>query len=157
MDMITREIGTTFEVGNMKLKVVESPSGDCRSCYFRSRNKDCFNGELRGYCSKQSRMDKKDVHFELLSYEKEEEPKYILINGYEVPEPLRKAPEEGTVVYTVLITSSSTMLAEAKRYYGLSMDIDALNKGLLHLTKEAAELHAKALLSFTTITTIIKE
>jgi hypothetical protein len=29
------------------------------------------------------------------------------------------------------------------------MDFDTLNKGLIHLTKEAAMLHAKALLSFT--------
>jgi hypothetical protein len=75
--------------------------------------------------------------------------KTININGFEVPEPLRVAPTERTSVYIVnlgsdLIGSSAWM---GCLYY-------FLDKGLVHLTKEACEIHTKALLSFTQTVTI---
>lgn len=77
-------------------------------------------------------------------------PKTININGFEVPEPLRKAPVDGTKVYLVDLA----ILLESKIIgYVYQQSVVAnrffLEAGVLHLTKEAAELHAKALLSFT--------
>ena len=74
-------------------------------------------------------------------------PSVIIINGIEVPEPMREKPEIG------------------RKYFALSFDYDDgysqqtweddwldwiwLGSGICHLTREAAKLHAKALLSFT--------
>ncbi len=77
-------------------------------------------------------------------------PRTININGYEVPEPLRIAPSPDTTVYAVGITHTKFIMEHTydnARYWHKQL----LNKGLLHLTKEAAELHAKALLSFTIV------
>lgn len=83
--------------------------------------------------------------------QKLEEPKTIRIGEYEVPLPLREAPPEGTKCYMPNILD----LDNTFTYY---TEFEASNrrhrlgllKGNLHLTKEAAQLHAKALLSFTT-------
>ena len=61
----------------------------------------------------------------------------ININGYEVPEPLREIPEDAGHVY------------EVDFYTGVKCLEAALRNGFVHATKEAAELHAEALLSFT--------
>lgn len=73
-------------------------------------------------------------------------PTTININGYEVPEPLRTAPRLGNQYYI-----ASTGVDTPSRYEWLDDDVDYLYlaKGILHLTKEAAILHAKALISFT--------
>jgi hypothetical protein len=77
-------------------------------------------------------------------------PKTILINGYEVPEHLRVAPEEGTVVFAVSILDATPTFKFV--YTGSCVThVRMLNSGVLHLTSEAAQLHAKALLSFTTV------
>ena len=74
-------------------------------------------------------------------------PKTININGYEVPEPLRLVPEEATLVYLVHTTPT---FVNQKLVYSSGTNHDTLlNLGLLHSSQEAAELHAKALLSFT--------
>ena len=75
-------------------------------------------------------------------------PATILINGHEVPEPLQKHPAELTTVYwpeldALGTTNRSEYYRESKRYRAL------FARGLLHLTREAAEQHAIALLSFT--------
>jgi hypothetical protein len=73
-------------------------------------------------------------------------PATININGYEVPEPLRTAPEPGSRYYV-----ASTGVDIPSRYEWLDDDVDYLYlaRGIVHLTKEDASLHAKALLSFT--------
>ena len=73
-------------------------------------------------------------------------PKIILINGIEVPEPLRVAPKEDTEVYPVSVQSENIM---DTRYINSGWHLYCLKAGILHATKEAAELHAKALRSFT--------
>ena len=75
----------------------------------------------------------------------------ININGIEVPEPMREMPPEGTSVYWPGFGSESddTHTESADVGYYPTMLPDLLRKGLLHLTKEAATIHAKALLSFT--------
>lgn len=79
-------------------------------------------------------------------------PKTILINGYKVPEPLRVAPPYNTSVYIVDLSNKDNYVRDP---FGCNeyAYIPLLDKGLMHLSKEAAELHAKALLSFTTTTT----
>jgi hypothetical protein len=79
-------------------------------------------------------------------------PRVIAINGIEVPEPLREKPEIGVTYWYPCITYRGVL--DGYRSGNTSWDDDTydnqmLDAGLIHLTKEAAELHAKALLSFT--------
>ncbi len=78
-------------------------------------------------------------------------PKTININGYEVSEPMWEMPPEGTAVYWPGFGSESgdTHTESADVGYYPTMLPDLLRKGLLHPTKEAATIHANALLSFT--------
>lgn len=78
-------------------------------------------------------------------------PKTIIINGYEVPEPIRELPNLGRagIDESIFIT----MLNEngyVQQGIGNSYTKVFLERGLCHRTKEAAQLHARALLSFTT-------
>ncbi len=77
-------------------------------------------------------------------------PKTININGYEVSEPMRDAPTKGTVYWPGFGSESGdTHTESADVGYYPTMLPDLLRKGLLHPTKEAATIHANALLSFT--------
>ncbi len=70
-----------------------------------------------------------------------------VINGIEVPEPMREKPELDTQYFFVTIgVNESVGIA---RWDDHAIDIRLLELGICHLTREAAELHAKALLSFT--------
>ena len=91
-------------------------------------------------------------------YEEKFEPEYIRIkpqtiniNGYEIPEPMRVAPPTSTLVY--IANPADTELA-TQFYAGGAIGPMTLcfESGLCHSTKEAAVLHAKALLSFTLVT-----
>ena len=73
--------------------------------------------------------------------------KIIDINGFEVPEPLRETLTKGTEYFCVNLLH--TNLINVRSWNDYDIDYEYLAKGLIHLTKEAAELHAKALLSFT--------
>ena len=77
-------------------------------------------------------------------------PKVININGIEVPEPIREMPPEGTSVYWPGFgpDSGDTHTESADVGYYPAMLPYLLRKGLLHLTEEAAAIHANALLSF---------
>ena len=71
-------------------------------------------------------------------------PAVILINGIKVPEPVRK-PLNDVDRYFV---------TDLRRCHWSTWDNDAtdlgrLRAGMIHLTEEAAEIHRKALLSFT--------
>lgn len=70
----------------------------------------------------------------------------ININGHEFPEPLRVAPKEGTPVF---IPAFEVDLFSEYTYFHDGVGCEFLEHGVLHLTKEAAIAHAKALLSFT--------
>lgn len=74
-------------------------------------------------------------------------PEVIEINGIEVPKGETVVPAGGTTLFTPAIHDHIY-------YYKIvwndsQLHHDLLSKGLLHLTKEAALTHAKALLSFT--------
>jgi hypothetical protein len=83
-------------------------------------------------------------------------PRTIHINGIEVPEPCRE-PLEGVTHYYMpdLVESaggSSSGLSSGwvwSAWDDDEVDHARLKAGIVHLTKEAAEMHAKALVSFT--------
>lgn len=76
--------------------------------------------------------------------------KTININGFEVPEPVRDPLEVGQIYYASHILASKGFVAEHE-WNNTNYNYHLLKAGLIHLTPEAAELHAKALLSFTKI------
>ena len=76
-------------------------------------------------------------------------PKVININGHEVPAPYRGEMKRGQEYFVVSLSSSvgrSTFM-----WHGDNYDHIAMKHGLVHLTEDAAEIHAKALLSFTEV------
>lgn len=74
-------------------------------------------------------------------------PKTININGFEVPEPMREAPKQGTQYFIPYLLGQP----ETHCWYGSSIDKSLLKAGLVHATYEAAEIHGKALRSFTEV------
>lgn len=83
-----------------------------------------------------------------LNFEYRRKPRVIVINGIEVPEPMREKPERGTMYFTPYIITGFAFATDAI-FDDCTIDMDRLNAGLCHATREAADLHAKALLSFT--------
>ncbi len=75
-------------------------------------------------------------------------PRTIRIGEFDVPEPLRTAPEPGQHFYVTTILHPKQR-AEGLSWRGNDTQQHWLRTGVLHLTSEAAELHARALLSFT--------
>ena len=73
-------------------------------------------------------------------------PRTISINGYEVPEPIRVRPRKDELYYIPYLTDSKV---QAFKFAESITTRRWFKEGLLHKTKEAAELHLKALLSFT--------
>jgi hypothetical protein len=74
-------------------------------------------------------------------------PKTIKIGEFDVPAPETERPVEGTVYYYPSLTTEAGY--GSTRWYNASIDKELLERGLVHLTKEAAIAHTKALLSFT--------
>lgn len=82
-------------------------------------------------------------------YEYRIRPNTIRIGEYDVPEPLREMPAWGTTYYVV-----DTVTPKSPRKYtwvGDTADIGWFNLGILHSTRDAAVLHAEALLSLTEV------
>lgn len=84
-----------------------------------------------------------------ISWQYRRKPRTITINGREVPEPMRSAPEEGQF-YFMPSTIASDFFCE-EEWHGSRRDMRWLSCGLCHSTKEAAIAHAEALLSFTEV------
>ena len=90
----------------------------------------------------QNSIYKESIH--LLDWEVK--PKTININGYKVPEPIRVKPSLGDKFYTVYLSAGTVECFT----FDDSMTCNRwFNQGLAHKTREAAELHLEALLSFT--------
>ena len=69
----------------------------------------------------------------------------IIVNGIEVPEPVREALEVGQRYW---LADPTSITFHKKTYWGDDdIDIRILNRGLIHLTEEAAVAHAKAMLA----------
>lgn len=81
-------------------------------------------------------------------YQYRRKPRFIEINGHQVPEPARKEPQNGSFYYYPVPN-------ESRLYKGTPWiddnedDLFRFSYGLVHFTMEAAITHAKALLSFT--------
>ena len=82
-------------------------------------------------------------------YDYRRKPRVIIINGIEVPEPMREKPENGTRYFYPCIPNGFCGEVGERRWDDDSDDQNMLSSGVIHLTREAAGLHAKALLSFT--------
>lgn len=74
-------------------------------------------------------------------------PRTITINGREVPEPLRVTPPDGTLYWTPNLLSEEGV--DDYNWCDDGSDKFWLQCGLIHLTREAAQAHTEALLSFT--------
>lgn len=72
-------------------------------------------------------------------------PKTIRIGAVDVLEPCRVTPSDGTKYWIPSITREC--LIDDETWDGSSFDERVLSRGLLHLTREGATQHAKALLS----------
>lgn len=72
-------------------------------------------------------------------------PKTIRIGDIDVPEPVRKPLEMGQKYWVFYLFGSSSKAIEGE-WGNDSIDARWLSRGLIHLTREAAELHAKALI-----------
>ena len=79
-------------------------------------------------------------------YDYRRKPRVIIINGIEVPEPMREKPEIGDIYYVPQVRYT---FVEQLKWAGNWIDIFNLNSGLVHLTESAALSHVNALLSFT--------
>ncbi|MDE9463562.1 hypothetical protein [Xenorhabdus bovienii] len=77
-------------------------------------------------------------------------PRTIRIGNIEVPEPVREPLEEGDEYFHV---NTGVIYhrdgASISRWMGYDVDNYRLSAGLIHLDRESAELHAKALISLT--------
>ena len=78
--------------------------------------------------------------------------KIININSFEVPEPVREPLLDGQIYYTPSLLGIKHS-GNCMKWRGSNIENILLKNGLIHLTPEAAELHAKALLSFTACAT----
>lgn len=67
-------------------------------------------------------------------------PETIAINGIEVPEPVRVAPPDGTKYWFVVLSDIGHL------WQGRDSDLLRLKQARCHLTQEAAEQHARALI-----------
>lgn len=76
-------------------------------------------------------------------------PKTIRIGEHDVPEPVRATPNHDTPYYFPNLDSAA--LIRGAMWSGVEFDHYMLARGLVHLTREAAEQHARALLAFTQV------
>ncbi|WFQ80486.1 hypothetical protein PXH59_04940 [Xenorhabdus sp. SF857] len=76
-------------------------------------------------------------------------PRTIKIGDIEVPEPVREPLEEYTEYYCPDINTFGTSDADCHLWDGDDNDKDRLQNGLIHLDRESAELHARALIALT--------
>lgn len=71
-------------------------------------------------------------------------PKTILVNGFEVPEPMREAPNDGVKYFFPNLSYNDYFWRH--EWENDRVDVRVLERGLCHSTKEAAIAHAKAML-----------
>lgn len=78
-------------------------------------------------------------------------PKTILINGYEVPEPMKVKPTSSNTYYYPSLGIFTESLYNYSHWTNDVLDNERFYSGLIHSTKEAAIKHAEALISFTKV------
>ena len=104
--------------------------------------------QVKGFVDEWVDVSANIIFNENLQYRlKPEPPKTIRIGEYDVPEPVREPLEDDKEYWGVDL--SATELAWKYTWHNALFCNLRLRRGLIHLTKEAAVIHAKALLSFT--------
>lgn len=83
----------------------------------------------------------------LVNYDYRRKPRTILINGIEVPEPVREVLASNQKFFYPCLDHED--LVQVDRWFCYEEDQHKLEQGLIHLTEENARKHAFALLSFT--------
>ena len=73
-------------------------------------------------------------------------PRTIRIGEYDVPEPMREAPEVDSIYYLPVLGEGDN---QAVAWEDDEYDREWLRLGLCHKTREASALHSKALISLT--------
>ena len=68
----------------------------------------------------------------------------IIVNGIEVPEPVREGLETNAEYW---LADPTLMPSYKRRWDGFPVEIKWLNSGLIHQSKDAADAHAKAMLA----------
>lgn len=68
-------------------------------------------------------------------------PRTIIVNGVEVPEPMKVRPERGTIYYT-----AGTNPGVSVKWCNDTFDEDYFNAGICHNTPYAATLHWEAMI-----------
>lgn len=76
-------------------------------------------------------------------------PKFININGFDVPEPERVAPKQGQFYYSPWPFAKKGI--SELDWNGSDFDLEALKNGVVHLVPENAAIHGKAIYSFTRV------
>lgn len=71
-------------------------------------------------------------------------PEVIKVGKHEFPKPMDKIPEYGTSFWIVEV-GSKELTANSYCWEGCQFDLKYFRNGLCHLTKQAAEAHAKVL------------
>lgn len=71
-------------------------------------------------------------------------PKTIKVNGFDVPEPMRKPPKINSTYWVVNLTY--TDLCDDCKWEACVVDEMFLSRGICHITREAATAHALAML-----------
>jgi hypothetical protein len=104
-----------------------------------------YSNRGRGWVS----LDISPVWCELVEYRRK--PRTININGFDVPEPVREPLKHGQEYYIPIIADFFSNPNPYAQFIwtGTPIDNSWLARGLIHLPKEAAAIHTKALLSFT--------
>lgn len=77
-------------------------------------------------------------------------PRTIKIGSHEVPEPMRVEPKIGQEFWMPDLTSPFFSVI-CRGWAGYTDEKMWLQRGIIHLSKEACEAHARALLSFTEV------
>lgn len=83
----------------------------------------------------------------LVNHDYRRKPRIILINGIEVPEPVREVLSVNQTFYYPCLDRED--LVQKDSWFCYEEDQQKLERGMIHLTEENARKHAEALLSFT--------
>lgn len=92
--------------------------------------------------------DKTELAFDS-SYKYRIKPRTIKIGDFDVPEPMRVAPDSGCEYFVV--EALSDVPAASQVWNGMDCEKRWLSMGLCHKSKESAIAHAKALIALTSV------
>jgi hypothetical protein len=119
---------------NMLLYAQDAKKSETPWQWWEARNRGDEGAWHNIYCHPQWYADK----------EYRQKPRFIKIGEWEVPEPVKEPPKNGTRYYSPEIESPT--LVESYLWENHSFDNTVLNHNILHLDKESATKHAEALI-----------